>query len=103
MVQVKEFSVTKEEEKFYIDCLLKDLPINVKIELDEKQFSGFRGALKRGKENETSGKVYIFNKIGYISFPTTFVFFPEKNLIYTKLLALRLPAGFSDILANTIQ
>lgn len=99
MVQVKEFSVIKEDEKFYIDCLLKDLPINVKIELDKNQFREFKGDMRKGKENETSGKVYIFDKIGYISFPTAVVFFPEKNLIYTKLLALRLPNGFNKALS----
>ena len=96
MVSVKEYRITEEGGNFYIDCLLKGLPINVKIELSGEQFSKLKSSLKTGEENETTSNVYMFNKIGYISFPTTVVFFPEKNLIYTKLLALRLPKSLSE-------
>jgi hypothetical protein len=99
MVHVKEYSVLKEGDKFYIDCLLRDFHINVKIEFDNKQFKEIKASLQKGEQKNIFGKVYLFNKIGYISFPTTIVFFPKKNLIYTKLLALRLPQDLRETIS----
>jgi hypothetical protein len=96
MVAVKEYSVFEENGKFYIDCLLRDIPINVKMEFEGSKFEDLKSSISSNDQINIDGKIFIFDKVGYISFPTDFVFFPNKNLIYTKMLALRLPKSLSE-------
>ena len=99
MVHVKEYSLMREGDKFYIDCLLRDFHINVKVELEKEKFEQVKNSVKREKQQEVAANVYMFNKIGYISFPTTVAFFPDKNLIYTKLIALTLPRAMREVIS----
>jgi hypothetical protein len=88
MVSVESYFIDEECGRLRLNLKLRHLPLKISIGIPERK----RLFLNRKFKSE----IKISNHNSSISFEDTLLFDMKKNIIFSKLMVLRLPPNFSS-------